>query len=193
MDFSSPACSAKAKAARVMQTDAPTLTTERLIIEPLSMRHWESYAAAWGDPRMIQFISPEPRSRQECWIKFVQGAGFWSLFGYGYWAFCDRATGAFLGNGGLAQMERGIAGLTGFPEAGWAFSHQAWGKGYATEAMAAVLQWADATLPDREIRCIIDIENHASVRVGEKLGFGQIEALPGTTGALGLFSRQAGG
>jgi RimJ/RimL family protein N-acetyltransferase len=171
----------------------PTLTTERLVIEPLALRHWEPYAAAWADPRMTQFISPEPRKRQESWMKFLQGAGLWSMFGYGYLAFCDRATGAFLGNGGLAQMERGIAGLEGYPEAGWAFTPDAWNKGYATEAMQAVLQWADGALPDPEIRCIIDINNHASMRVGEKLGFQLIEASEGATGPLGLFSRQRGG
>jgi RimJ/RimL family protein N-acetyltransferase len=168
----------------------PTLTTERLIIEPLALRHWETYAAAWADPRMTQFISPEPRSRQESWIKFLQGAGLWSMFSYGYLAFCDRESGAFLGNGGLAQMERGIQGLEGYAEAGWAFVPDAWNKGYATEAMAAVLGWADETLPDPEIRCIIDIENRASMRVGEKLGFQLIETTEGTTGPLGLFSRK---
>ncbi|NCX50981.1 MAG: GNAT family N-acetyltransferase, partial [Burkholderiaceae bacterium] len=58
-------------------------------------------------------------------------------------AFLDRETGAFLGNGGLAQFERGIPELGGFPEAGWAFVPAAWGKGYATEAMGAIFNWAD--------------------------------------------------
>jgi RimJ/RimL family protein N-acetyltransferase len=93
----------------------------------------------------------------------------------------------------LGQFERGIAGLLGYPEAGWAFVPDAWSKGYATEAMAAVLCWADQTLPDPEIRCIIDIENLASVRVGEKLGFELIETSEGTTGPLGLFSRKRRG
>lgn len=167
----------------------PTLTTDRLLIEPLGLKHWESYAAAWADPRMTQFISPEPRSRQESWVKFLQGIGLWSLFGYGFWAFCDRATGEFLGNGGLAQFERGIAGLAGYPEAGWAFGYSAWGKGYATEAMEAVFGWADLSLPDPEIRCIIDVENAASMRVGDKLGFTLIETTEGANGPVGLFSR----
>jgi RimJ/RimL family protein N-acetyltransferase len=171
----------------------PTLTTPRLLIEPLALKHWESYAAAWADPRMTQFISPEPRTRQESWMKFLQGAGLWPMFGYGYLAFCDRESGAFLGNGGLARMERGIRGLEGYPEAGWAFLPDAWNKGYATEAMAAVLGWADQTLPDPEIRCTIDIDNRASMRVGEKLGFELIETCKGTTGPLGLFSRKRRG
>jgi RimJ/RimL family protein N-acetyltransferase len=168
----------------------PTLSTDRLIIEPLAMKHWEAYAAAWADPRMTKFIGGEPRSRNESWGKFLAGTGLWSIFGYGYWAFCDRATGKFVGNGGLAQWERGIVGLEGHPEAGWAFAHDAWGKGYATEAMTAILDWADQTRPEPEVRCIIDIDNVASMRVGEKLGFTLIETSEGTTGPLGLFSRK---
>ncbi len=171
----------------------PTLTTDRLLIEPLAMKHWQAYAASWADPRMTQYISPEPRSRQESWMKFMQGAGMWPVLGYGYLAFCDRLSGAYLGLGGLGQFERGIPGLVGHVEAGWALGHDAWGKGYATEAMTAILDWADANLSASEIRCIIDIQNTASMRVGAKLGFDLLETSEGTTGPLGLFSRKRRG
>jgi RimJ/RimL family protein N-acetyltransferase len=154
---------------------APTLTTDRLTIRALSLADWEAYAAAWGDPEMTRFIGGEPRDRTTSWGKFLQGIGLWSLFGYGFWSFTDRETGAFLGNGGLAQFERGIAGLAGHVEAGWAFVPAAWGKGYATEAMAAILAWADAHVDAREIRCIIDHDNTASQRVADKLGFAKFD------------------
>ncbi len=171
----------------------PTLITERLSIVPLTMRHWEAYAAMWADPEMTRFIGGGPRSRSESWIKFCASAGLWDLLGYGYWAFIDRVDNALLGVGGLSRWERGIAGLDDYIEAGWGFAPRCWGKGYATEAMAAVLDWADRALPDPEIRCIIDIENTASMRVGAKLGFTLIETSEGTTGLLGLFARKRGG
>ena len=117
---------------------APSLTTERLSIEPMSLAHWEDYAATWADPRMTEFIGGDPRNRNLSWGKMLQGIGLWSLFGYGYWSFVERASGKFVGNGGLAQFERGIPELEGYPEAGWAFAADAWGKGYATEAMTEV-------------------------------------------------------
>jgi RimJ/RimL family protein N-acetyltransferase len=168
---------------------APTLTTERLTIEPMSLKHWEAYAAAWADPRMTEFIGGEPRSRNTSWGKFLQGIGLWSLFGYGYWSFVERESGEFVGNGGLAQFERGIAELEGFPEAGWAFVPGAWGKGYATEAMAAILGWADnANLS--ETRCIIDRGNASSHRVAAKLGFTKFAESDDTTGDLFIYSRK---
>lgn len=169
-------------------TDAPTLTTDRMILTALSMAHWEEYAAAWADPKMTAFIGGKPRTRQESWVKFTQAAGLWPLLGYGYWAFTDRATGQFLGNGGLAQFERGIPEIGGLPEAGWAFVPDAWGKGLATEAMAAILDWADGALKS-EVRCIIDPGNVASHRVAEKLGFQKFAESDGVIGRVNVYRR----
>lgn len=167
---------------------APTLTTDRLSIEPMSLAHWEAYAAAWSDPRMTEFIGGEPRDRNTSWGKMLQGIGLWSLFGYGYWSFIERKSGTFVGNGGLAQFERGIAELRGSPEAGWAFAPDAWGKGYATEAMTAILEWADAAKLG-EIRCIIDVGNTASHNVAAKLGFEKFAASHDVIGNLFIYRR----
>lgn len=164
---------------------APTLHTDRLTLRPLSLADWEAYAAAWADPRLTAFIGGQPRTRTESWGKFLQGIGLWPLFGYGYWSFVDRESGTFLGNGGLASFERGLPDLAGYPEAGWAFVPDAWGRGLATEAMAAILGWADEVLGRPEIRCIIDPGNAASQRVAAKLGFeamGEVDFPPGKTG-----------
>lgn len=171
-------------------TIAPVLTTDRLILAPLGLEHWEAYAAAWADPELTAFIGGQPRTRHESWSKFTQGTGLWPLLGYGYWAFVDRQSGQFLGNGGLARFERGIAELEGYPEAGWAFVPGAWGRGLATEAMAAVLGWADTAVKS-EIRCIIDPANIASQKVAAKLGFQHFADHAGTIGQVGVYRRPA--
>ena len=168
---------------------APTLTTERLLITAMTLDHWEEYAAAWADPRLTEFIGGEPRNRNTSWGKFVQGIGLWSLLGYGYWSFIDRTSGKFLGNGGLAQFERGIPELQDYPEAGWAFASNSWGKGYETEAMTAILDWADATNLG-EIRCIIDPGNTASHNVAAKLGFAKFAESHDVIGELFIYSRK---
>jgi RimJ/RimL family protein N-acetyltransferase len=52
------------------------------------------------------------------------------------------------------------------PELGWALAREHWGKGYATEAAAAVRDWYDA---DRLISLIAP-DNLRSQRVAERLG-----------------------
>lgn len=170
---------------------APTLSTERLSIEPISLHHWDAYAAAWADPRMTKFVGGKPRTEAENWIKFLSGSALWNFLGYGYWTFCDGQTGRYLGTGGLAQFRRGIAELEGHIEAGWGFVPDAWGKGYATEAMKAVLGWADNVLNEPEIRCIIDPDNAASHNVAAKLGFTKVAESRDVIGDLFVYSRQS--
>lgn len=168
----------------------PTIVTERLVIQPMTLAHWEEYAAAWADPRLTEFIGGEPRSRNTSWGKFLMGIGLWPIFGYGYWSFVERRGGGFVGNGGLAQFERGIAELDGFPEAGWAFVPNAWGKGYATEAMSAIFDWADNQRKLPEIRCIIDPGNTASHKVAAKLGFEKFAESHDVNGELFIYRRE---
>ncbi len=175
-----------------MTQSAPYIETDRLTLAPLSLDHWEAYADAWADPQLTAFIGGKPRTRQESWVKFTQAAGLWSLLGYGYWAFVDRATGAFLGNGGFARFERGVPELEGFPEAGWAFVPDAWGEGLATEAIRAALNWADQTLKS-EIRCIIDPANVASHKVATKLGFQHFADNEDVMGPIRIYRRPQAG
>jgi RimJ/RimL family protein N-acetyltransferase len=156
--------------------EAPLLTTERLTLRATRAGDFETYAAMWVDPRVTDFIGGAPRPRNEAWLRFATGAGLWPLLGYGYWIIADRQTDALVGVGGLAVFERGIEALNGYPEAGWAFAADHWGKGYATEAVGAMLAWADDALKC-EIRCIIDPGNKASVRVADKRGFAKFGEL----------------
>ena len=54
---------------------------------------------------------------------------------------------------------------------GYCLDEPAWGKGYAVEAMRAVLHWAYATLDLNRVEAELDTRNAASMRVLEKLGF----------------------
>ena len=157
--------------------DVPTLTTARLVLRGLSMADWDPYAAMWADRQVTAFIGGEPRTRDVAWTKFGQAAAMWTLFGHGNWAVIDRIDGAFLGVSGLAHYERGISDLDGFPEAGWAFAAQSWGRGIASEAIGAVVGWADEN-DIRETRCLIDDGNLASVRVATRNGYVACATLP---------------
>lgn len=168
---------------------APTLTTDRLILRAMRRDDFEDYAALWRDPRVTSFIGGDPRPRDEAWRRFCQGIGLWTLFGYGYWLVTDRATGHMVGVAGLAQFERGIVQLEGFPEAGWAFGADQWGRGFASETVAAIVAWADLTPGISETRCIIDPANPVSIRVAERCGYVNIGAVTSDLGESLVFAR----
>ncbi len=169
---------------------APTLETPRLTLRHAERADFEAYASMWADERVTSFIGGKPRPRGEAWMRFCQAVGQWELLGYGYWLFVERASDQMVGLGGLACFERGIAQLEGFPEAGWAFTADSWGQGYASEAVAAVMAWSDAHLAVSEIRCIIDPQNTPSIRVAEKNGFARIDEVENELGHSLVFSRR---
>ncbi len=172
---------------------APQLITDRLVLRAFRRDDFQPYAAMWGDERVTAFIGGDPKPRDAAWRRFCQGAGLWSLIGYGYWLIVKRDTDIMVGAGGFANFERGIAELDGFPEAGWAFTADSWGKGYASEAVTAMLAWSDGALPGQEVRCIIDHGNIPSRRVAKKCGFVQIADIEAAIGAVTVFGRVAGG
>jgi RimJ/RimL family protein N-acetyltransferase len=153
---------------------APTLETARLVLRGHRRDDFDACAAMWGDAEVARFIGGSPSTPQESWFRMLRYAGFWTLLGFGYWAVIDRSTGAFLGEAGFADFQRGVPLLDGVPEIGWAFTPSAWGRGIATETVQAVLAWSDVSLDAPEVRCIIDSLNVASMRVARKVGFSAI-------------------
>lgn len=131
----------------------------------------------WSDPAVTRHIGGKPFTREEVWTKLLRYAGLWSVIGFGYWVIEEAATGRFLGEAGLADFQRSLdPAMEGAPEVGWALAPWAHGKGYATEAVRAVLSWADSQLGPKVV-CIIDPGNEASLRVAEKTGFRQVRRL----------------
>jgi len=157
---------------------APTLTTDRLILRGMTMADWEPYATMWQDPRVTTYIGGVPRTRDVAWPKFGQAVAMWTLIGYGNWAVIEREGSTFLGVAGLSDFKRGIPELDCCPEAGWAFAAESWGRGIATESVAAVVGWADAA-GLAETGCLIDHANIASARVAERCGYVRFAELPG--------------
>lgn len=152
----------------------PILETPRLRLREHRLSDKADHVAMWADERVTRFIGGEPRAEDESWRRFLGAAGLWPIMGFGYWVFADKATDRLIGMGGLSYFARGIPELENVPEAGWAFDADHWGQGLATEAMAAVLGWADTDLAAPEIRCIINPGHKASENVAAKLGFDKI-------------------
>ena len=56
-------------------------------------------------------------------------------------------------------------------EVGYLFLPAYWGRGYATEAVAAVLEWLQQVLPEEPVVLCTQAANEASVRLATRLGF----------------------
>jgi RimJ/RimL family protein N-acetyltransferase len=126
----------------------------------------------WADPVVVRHIRATPFNEEETWARMLRHVGHWALLGYGYWVVEDKLTGEYLGEAGFANFHRVTEPpeAVNMPEAGWAFRAEAHGRGYASETVAALVDWADSHF-DTATSCMIERENLASIRVAEKNGY----------------------
>lgn len=152
-------------------TTAPTLTTERLILDAHRLEDFDALAAMWADPVVVRYIGGTPRGQEDSWGRLLRYIGHWQLLGYGYWAVREKASGNYIGGIGFADFHREIQPVLDVPEMGWTLIASAHGKGYATEALNAALLWAKDRFPQGKTVCIISPENRASLGLAKKVGF----------------------
>ena len=146
---------------------APTLETPRLILRGWRKEDFAPYAAMLADEETARFITAPGRalSPAEAWDQTAWLIGHWQMLGYGMFVVEERATGAFLGRVGPLRPPRWPAF-----EIAWSLAPAARGKGYATEAARAAIDWSFDNLPLDRIVSTIHPLNLASRRVAERLG-----------------------
>jgi RimJ/RimL family protein N-acetyltransferase len=150
----------------------PVIETPRLRLRGHAPADLDVCAAMWGDAQVTRFIGGRPFSREEVWARILRYAGHWQWMKYGFWAIEEKASRVFVGEAGFAEFHRQLhPPLTGIPEIGWAFVPQAHGKGYATEAVSAIVEWGDAHFGNLRTACMIQPDNAASIRVAQKCGY----------------------
>jgi RimJ/RimL family protein N-acetyltransferase len=155
-------------------TSGPTIETPRLILRPHRLEDYEACHRLHRDPEAVRLIYQQPLTREESWHRLLRYVGHWTLLGYGLLIVEERVTGHVVGEVGLADFHRGLGDdFDPWPEFAWMISSHVHGRGYATEAAQAMLDWADAAFAPAQTVCMIDPDNQASLRVAAKLGFHQ--------------------
>lgn len=160
-------------------TSEPYVETERLILRLHRPEDFDDVHSIWSHEEVVRHITGKPATREESWHRFLRTVGQWRVLNYGLFLVREKATGALVGEAGLFEGRREMTPvIEGTPEAGWALHPSAFGKGYATEAMQAVLKDHAERLGGGRVVCMINPDHQASIRVAEKIGF-----RPWTTGA----------
>ncbi len=138
---------------------APTLTTERLVLRPLKQADFAVYAGFVTSDR-TRFMGG-PHDLSTAWAWFCKDVAGWNLLDMG---------GLMVTYHGAPVGQVALSGGPDFPEPelGWFLFAGFEGHGFATEAAAALRDWALGRLAS--IVSYIDPENAASIRVARRLG-----------------------
>jgi RimJ/RimL family protein N-acetyltransferase len=143
-----------------------TLRSNRLLLRMFRESDLDQYAAMCGDPEVMRYLGAGmPMTRAEAWRNMAMILGHWQLRGFGLWAVEEHKTGLLVGRAGCWQPE-GWPGL----EVGWALGRDFWGRGYATEAALAVIDYAFSELGQTHLISLIHPDNGRSIRVALRLG-----------------------
>ncbi|MGY0652415.1 GNAT family N-acetyltransferase [Luteimonas sp. A537] len=140
------------------------LETQRLVLRVPRFEDFDRFAELIGDEQAARHIGGHA-PRAAAWRRFLQQPGAWMLQGFGMFSIIDRDSGVWLGQAGPWKPE-------GWPgnEIGYSFHPDAWGRGYATEAATAAIDWALANLGWNDFIHCIASENLASQQVAKRLG-----------------------
>jgi [ribosomal protein S5]-alanine N-acetyltransferase len=160
------------------------LTTERLVLRPVTLRDHAALMAHWTAPEVRLFLFDGGiMSEDEVTEAIEDSARDFAAAGYGLWLIQEQDRADLIGTAGLRPLED--LGLEIFYSLapGW------WGRGYATEAARAVVEHALDTLGLPEVLAEVDEGNTASIRVIERLGLTPFEVVPGALGPMTRFRR----
>lgn len=176
--------------------DIPVLETARLKLRGYTAADFDTATQIWRDEAVYRFLG-RPFTTEEIWTRLLRYVGHWDLLGYGFWAIEEKASGRFIGEGGICDFRRDItwpasvSARDATHEIGWALGSAHHGQGLATEAVQAMTRWADRHFGGERTICIINPANVPSVRVAEKCGYGEIDRVRYKDNDLRVYARQA--
>jgi RimJ/RimL family protein N-acetyltransferase len=144
------------------------LETPRLILRWQVPSDLDDLWALYCDPEITKYIPDAPRTREKAREELE-----WHMNGHpknpdlGLWATVHKGSGKFIGRCGLLPWE--IEGQQEV-EVAYTIAREYWGRGLATEAAQAILQYGFEKLDLTRLVSLIEPENTASQKVAEKIG-----------------------
>jgi len=90
--------------------------------------------------------------------------------GFGFMMMIERASGELVGHCGMKRVDNPQARNPGDHEIGWLVREDRWRRGYAAEAMRAVVEWAFVAIAAPHLVALTSQRNEPSRKLMEKLG-----------------------
>jgi RimJ/RimL family protein N-acetyltransferase len=151
-----------------MALPAPTLQTARLRLRPFTDADADALFALHSDAYVLRYWDSPPWTEPARAERFIAACRQLADDGAGARLAIDRLFDeAFVGWCSVTRWNREYRSAA----LGYCLTDAAWGRGYATEAAGALLEWAFDAMDLNRVQAETDTRNAASARVLEKLGF----------------------
>lgn len=142
------------------------IQTPRLVLRPPIGSDIEPMMVIHQDPDVMKYLDSHVSGDiGVAWRNVAIMIGHWSISGFGPWTIMLKESSQIIGRAGL-WYPAGAANV----ELGWMIRRSDWGRGFATEAASAALEWAWQHVDTEHIVSTISAANTPSIRIAEKLG-----------------------
>ncbi len=163
------------------------LSTERLSLRPVTADDHAALLAHWTQPDVRRFLfDGAALSAAEVTETIAESIRDFAASGYGIWLIELGSRAGLVGTAGLRPLEE--SGLEIF----YSLAPGAWGRGYATEAARAVVEYGLEALGLPEVLAEVDEGNAASVAVVKRLGMTPYAVVAGVLGPMTRYRTTAG-
>ncbi|MGJ3262975.1 MAG: GNAT family N-acetyltransferase [Salinarimonas sp.] len=149
-------------------TRPATLETERLLLRPWRDADLAPFAALNADPRVMEHF-PSVLGRLDSDAAAARFRRAFAARGWGLWAVEVKGGAPFVGFTGLNPAP-GDLPVAPAVEVGWRLAAEHWGRGYATEAARAAVDFAFARLRPPEVVSFTVPQNTRSIAVMSRIG-----------------------
>jgi [ribosomal protein S5]-alanine N-acetyltransferase len=147
------------------------LETERLLFRDHTLEDLEPFRALEADPEVRRFVGGKPRTREEAERRFQDRFLKPPPGRLRLWATVFKPDGCYIGYCGVYPHFGEAGPIPGEGALGFTLARAYWGRGLATEAARAFVDFGFNELRLRRIVASVEAGNAASIRVIEKLGF----------------------
>jgi RimJ/RimL family protein N-acetyltransferase len=142
---------------------AASLHTSRLLLRGWCDEDIAPFVEMSADPHVMEYLPPA----EEAWV--ARARAHWDEHGFGQWVVEIPGAASFIGVVGLSMISY-EAHFTPAVDVAWRLAPAYWGRGYATEAARAALDYGFDELGLDEIVALTVPANQRSRRVMERLG-----------------------
>ena len=154
----------------------PVLETERLILRRIGPGDAELQFRHLNTPEVMEHIGGT-KTLEDIQARLDKASRLFDERGFSFLFMIEKETGDFVGHCGIKLVDNPLAKNPGDMEVGWAVRQDRWRRGYAFEAMQAVLRWAFETHDAPLVVALTADRNEASWRLMEKLGMSRAREL----------------
>ncbi|MET4133106.1 RimJ/RimL family protein N-acetyltransferase [Porphyrobacter sp. MBR-155] len=155
---------------------AAVLTTPRLALRAIAVDDLDPHMALLNTPAVMQYLGGV-QTREVIAAKHAASRASFAAEGFGFMMMEERATGDIVGHCGLRRVAHPLAPNPHDFEIGWLVREDRWRRGYALEAMHAVVDWGFGVIGAPQIVALTCAANVGSWRLMEKLGMERREDL----------------